>query len=83
MSDRHYNLRKKLRSYRRAKVGAIFLAVLALPVLLMLLITGHTNEDAIRATVTSALFWLAMAYICHLRAKLIRIELSQLPGDAA
>lgn len=80
MSDRPYKTQKKLRSYRSARFGCIFLAVISALVLVMLLSTGQTENDSMVPAYASTFFWPALAYICHLKIKLLRVELAS--GDA-
>ena len=82
MTDRQSKLRRKLRSYRSAKTGSIFLAAVSLFVLVLVVSTGQTGDDAMCPAYASTCFWPAMAYICHLKAKLIRIELADSEDDA-
>ena len=82
MTDHKTKLSKKLRSYRSAKIGSIFLAAVSALTLLMFASTGQTENESMVPAYASTFFWPAMAYICHLKMKLIRNELSELPDDA-
>jgi len=74
MSDSKSKVKNKLRSYRSARVGCLFLSVISGLVLLMLLVTGQTETQPMVPAYASTFFWPAMAYICHLKIKLLRVE---------
>ncbi len=71
MNDDQVKLRKKLRSYRTAKYGCIFLAVMSALALGLVLLTGHTDSTPLAPLYAASFVWPAMAYICHLKVKLI------------
>lgn len=75
MNDDEVKLRKKLRSYRTAKYGCVFLAVMSALALGLVLMTGQTDSTTLAPLYAATFAWPAMAYICHLKAKLIYKEL--------
>lgn len=40
----------------------------------MLLLTGQTESDSVVPAYAGAFFWPALAYICHLKIKLLLVE---------
>lgn len=74
-------LRRKLRSYRSARIGAIFLSVVTAAALILLLVTGLTENEAMTPVYTGAFVWPAIAYICHLKIRLIRRDLETLENE--
>lgn len=76
---RKTQLERKLRSYRSAKFGSVFLTIVSALVLLLLIVTEQTKNNELGPMYASVCFWPALAYICHLKMKLIRLELSTLP----
>ena len=82
MNKRQKQLERKLRSYRSARFGSVFLAVVAALVLLMMIVMGQTRDDLLAPIYAAAFVWPAVAYICHLKIKLLQVELSKLSEDA-
>ncbi len=82
MSNYQVKLRKQLRSYRFAWVGSIFLAVFKTLVLMSVLATGGAVDEIIAPLYAGVFFWPAIAYICHLKIKLISYELRELDDSS-
>lgn len=78
MNDDRTKLRKKLRSYRSAKFGSIFLAVISIAVTLLMVATGEIENEVFSPMYAAAFFWPAVAYICGLKIKIISFELRDL-----
>lgn len=75
MTDSALKLRKKLRSYRSARVGCIFLSVVSIIWLALALLTGQMDTETLAPAYASTFFMPALAYICHLKMLLIRHKL--------
>lgn len=81
--DRTENkLRKKLRSYRSARFGCLFLTVISAAVLVMHVVVGETDNAMMIPAYTSTFVWPALAYICHLKIKLIWVEIAADPNES-
>lgn len=74
VNDRPSKTQKKLRSYRFARIGCMGLAVISALVLVLLLSTGQTESESMIPAYASTFFWPALAYICHLKIQLLKIE---------
>jgi len=67
----------KLRSYRFARIGAILLAVISCVALAVMWLSGQTKANQIGPVYSAAFVWPALAYIAHLKTRLIQIELAR------
>ena len=70
-------LRKKLRSYRTARFGALFLSGMILLAIVLTWVTKSNNAN-IAGIYVIAVLWPAVACLCHLKMKAITAELSEL-----
>ncbi len=77
MSDHQTKLRNKLRSYRFARFGSLFLFVMALLALFLTWVTNNPNAN-VSGICIMAIIWPAATYFCHLKVKAISTELREL-----
>lgn len=75
MNEQQAKLRKKLRLYRSAKFGSMFLAVISIAVAVLMAVTREAENESFGPMYAAAFFWPAVAYICHLKMEIISYEI--------
>lgn len=81
MKSLEAKLVRREKSYRRARVGCIALAILTLAGMLMVMAMDPSDKVFIASSAVQVLFWLALAYAAHARVEHVAtIKAKQTPG---
>ena len=76
MADKVTKLRKRLRSYRSARLGCVFLATITWLVLVVSIARGEMESQVGAGFYAAAFTWTALVYICHVKLQVTRLQLA-------
>ena len=76
MSEKREKLEKRLKGYQRGRLGCIIFTVISILFLILFIAFGGTDEQMVYSTYYHCFIWPALAYIAHLKTRILRMKLN-------